>query len=951
MMEPTRERVQAIVGDRYEVEGVLGRGGMGVVFAARHRRLGSPLAIKVLPMPAGEAEQGLARFRREAALAANLSHPHIIPVFEFEVREDLAFLVMPMIEGRTLTAILQERGSLSYRETRSLVEEIASALVLAHQRGIVHRDVKPSNILREESTGRWLIGDFGVAHAGRPGDTVITRTGEVLGTPAYMAPEQAVGSTDVDGRVDLYALAAVACEALTGTAPDTIRDAPAAARALRAACHDISPAVAQALTAPLALDRNRRPPTATAWLEALHSAERRRTWLPLSLAALALVLAGAVAVLRPTSAPSPALLAIGPVAVRGELAGVNLGVLLERAFEDEVRWLSQQYRVISVERLRNLTPADDGAPDEAAVVGAARRLGASALLVSTADVMPNSVVRLRARLRATDDRAPRRVAEATGRTDSLAALVRDVVTGLFPDRIVLRETGSLPKGLDAVRAYVEGNAAFRSAAYDRAVRLFQTVVALDSTFAPAHFKRMLCEILRLRPTQAPAELRTALEAGRRYRDHLNPTTREILHGYEVLVDLGDLDSAHAVLQRLVDRDPSSAEAWFLLGFVVEHFAALMGNSPAAARYSFERAHDADPNFAAPIAELARIAILQENETLARQYFAKYLEIDSTSVWAELARMVDSLLYGGLRAKVRVLDSFERRPTAALETIAVAGAGPLLIPRVERGIAEDAIQVLWERAATDADRAVIFRMRMANLLGTGREAAADSLFRQARRSEIPQGELDRWLLLTAVTATAELGAAGERAAAAARLLAEESDDPTAPWLAARWYRARDAEAARRAVRRLTMLQRRRVGRPLTESLLADLEALERRDVGDTTGARASWESATRRYRIEEVPLGLTGSLWPLRLEQARTAAALADHDNVLKTTLSFVRMAGFIDQLAWRDILLLRASASAALGDPLGARESYRWLRPVLEHANGPRATLRDSLDAWLTRTP
>src|SRR6185436_20076606 len=137
----------------------------------------------------------------------------------------------------TLDQHLREHGRMTYAEASDLFKQIGSALAFAHDRGIVHRDVKPSNILLERATGRWLITDFGVAHVDpTDGDTAsdeITRTGETIGTPAYMAPEQVAGSGDVDGRADLYALAATVLESLTAERPDHGMDPEDLARWLR----------------------------------------------------------------------------------------------------------------------------------------------------------------------------------------------------------------------------------------------------------------------------------------------------------------------------------------------------------------------------------------------------------------------------------------------------------------------------------------------------------------------------------------------------------------------------------------------------------------------------------------------------------------------------------------------------------------------------------------------
>jgi serine/threonine-protein kinase len=201
---------------------------MGAVYLGRNRELGSPVAVKVLPLAGGETESGLARFKREARLAANLSHPNIVPVFDFDIRQGMAYLVMPFVVGETLAQVLERQGGFSVPELQELLEQVGAALAFAHRQGVVHRDIKPANLMREDATNRWLVTDFGIARMARPDAGEQTETGVALGTPAYMAPEQWTGSRDVDGRADLYSLARVACEALIGkrSLPCSCRHSP-----------------------------------------------------------------------------------------------------------------------------------------------------------------------------------------------------------------------------------------------------------------------------------------------------------------------------------------------------------------------------------------------------------------------------------------------------------------------------------------------------------------------------------------------------------------------------------------------------------------------------------------------------------------------------------------------------------------------------------------------------
>ncbi|HEY0780251.1 MAG TPA: serine/threonine-protein kinase, partial [Gemmatirosa sp.] len=213
----------AAAGDRYRVEREIGRGGMGAVFLARDRALDRRVAIKVLPPELATRTDLRERFLRETRTAAAFSHPHIVPVHAVEERDGLLLFVMGYVDGETLAGRVGRAGPLGAAEATRLLREVAWALSYAHSQGVVHRDVKPDNILIERATGRALVTDFGIARvtagaAGAADALGLTRVGEVVGTPQFMSPEQAVGDV-VDGRSDLYALGIVGFFALTGRVP------------------------------------------------------------------------------------------------------------------------------------------------------------------------------------------------------------------------------------------------------------------------------------------------------------------------------------------------------------------------------------------------------------------------------------------------------------------------------------------------------------------------------------------------------------------------------------------------------------------------------------------------------------------------------------------------------------------------------------------------------------
>ncbi|HEV7365538.1 MAG TPA: protein kinase [Gemmatimonadales bacterium] len=210
-----RERLERTLAGRYQIIKLLGRGGMAVVFLAQDLTLERQVAIKVLPPDMSHDAKLIPRFQQEAKTAAKLDHPNIIPIYRVESEGGLDYFVMKYVTGHSLDQLL-EQGPLPVDQARRVLKEAALALGHAHKRGIVHRDVKPANIMLE-ADGRVVLTDFGISKA-LEGASALTGTGTIIGTPHYMAPEQAKGH-EVDGRADQYALAIVGHQILTGKQP------------------------------------------------------------------------------------------------------------------------------------------------------------------------------------------------------------------------------------------------------------------------------------------------------------------------------------------------------------------------------------------------------------------------------------------------------------------------------------------------------------------------------------------------------------------------------------------------------------------------------------------------------------------------------------------------------------------------------------------------------------
>jgi serine/threonine-protein kinase len=220
-MTELRDQLQGTLGTAYALERELGGGGMSRVFVATETALGRPVVVKVLsPDLAGDVN--IDRFRREVRLAATLQHPHIVPLLAAGETAGVPYYTMPFVEGESLRERLRATGALPLGEALGILRDVAKALAYAHARGVMHRDIKPDNVLL--SGGVAVVTDFGIAKAissssTSGGRTSLTMKGVALGTPAYMAPEQAAADPGTDHRADLYAFGCMAYELFTGQPP------------------------------------------------------------------------------------------------------------------------------------------------------------------------------------------------------------------------------------------------------------------------------------------------------------------------------------------------------------------------------------------------------------------------------------------------------------------------------------------------------------------------------------------------------------------------------------------------------------------------------------------------------------------------------------------------------------------------------------------------------------
>ena len=888
MQTPDLDAVQRAVGDRYEVLSLAGVGGMGAVFRARHRTLGHIVAVKVLPPDVAASAMRHERFRREATLGASLDHPHIVRVYDFDTREEISFLIMTFVRGDTFEERLRTEPRVPTDQILRMVREIADALGYAHRRGIVHRDVKPSNILLDEDSGRALLADFGIAQVEGAAESPLTQPGAAIGTPGYMAPEQAA-SGRVDGRADLHSLAAVAFEALGGGPPAFKADRAGLVRALRTVRPDVSARLATALVAPLAEQPEDRPATAAAWLAALGRAEVR-PWRPW--AAAGVLVGGAVALRFMLGSheacrlprDAPARLAVMPFAVLG--TPPYPATQLPEYFISRFRPVEHLSEVVSFGRVVAQIASEHPSNEEAQAL--ACRLGAKFFVQgSVAYVGPT--VTLQATLY--EGGRARRSAKAEGRVGAEESEMMDRVwTGLYPE-FTPGADATLPNGgPEALAAYLNAEAAFRRGDYRTARDEYTRVIRADSGFAIGRL-RLALVAAQVDPTEQG--FGTALRGALVHQGGLSPADSLLLDGFTRLLAEGDGLAALDRFKRATEQAPSYPQAWYVLGEFYYHFAGLFDETVGEAGVAFNRVLDLDPRFSPAIGHLISLAHQAGDRRETADLIHRYLRIDSTSVVAEAVGIADTLILGSAPAQLALLRNVCRHSFLALQYLAFQAA-EFGTPVQRTGPARVVLRCLEQRAATDAERARILRMGVAADLAAGWADSARLRLARARGGSAAR-ERDLWVLLARATGLAALGdwqSAAEHASG--RLRAAPDSDAVAHWLLARLGVERSRHAA--------ALARLADGRgPLPASLATDLEARDALARRDTTRALRLWDGATRRYAVLSVPLDLVASLWPLRLDLVRVAVAQRDGAIATRACRSFETLIGYVDQVAQPEI--------------------------------------------------
>lgn len=623
MGDPLELFRSSTVADRYAIEREIGHGGMAWVFLAKDLKHHRPVAIKVLRPELG-AVIGAERFLREIEIAAKLSHPHILPLFDSGETSGLLYYVMPYVEGESLRDRLNRERQLPLDEALKITREVADALAYAHLCGTVHRDVKPENILLK--SGHAMVADFGIARAITDAtETKLTGTGIVLGTPTYMSPEQVAGDPCIDGRSDVYSLGCVLYEMLAGEPPFTgpTTQAIFARRmidpvpSLRSVREHIPEQVERAIGKALARVPADRFTTAGHFAGALSE-----TGLPSSPARgmrprwrIAASVTGALAVLaaivlaiaqfsRSSVGMSAARVAVLPFAVRGSenFSFLSEGMvdLLSRGLDGvgELRTVDPGTVFTTVGRSGGAGTIDVGRGRTLA-----QRVGAGMYVLGSVNAV-GSRLRIQAALYDNTDSSTQALARASVEGDSGQIFV--LVDSLSAQLLVKRGSGTVSRlagtaaittaSLGALKAYLNAEHRLRTASLetkklDSAIIMFQQAIQEDSSFALAHYRMAVVAGWANRPAMSTTAASRALALSNRLVDR----DRRLLAAY-VAYRQGAANDAERQYRTILQDYPDDMEAAFQLADVLYNYNPLRGRPREEAREPFKDVLDVDPGF-------------------------------------------------------------------------------------------------------------------------------------------------------------------------------------------------------------------------------------------------------------------------------------------------------------------------------------------------------------------
>src|SRR5215204_2061722 len=750
-MTELRDRLQASLGESYRLERELGGGGMSRVFVAQDTRLGREVVVKVLS-PDLAAGVNSDRFHREILVAAQLQHPHIVPVLAAGETDGLPYFTMPYVAGESLRRRLDGGKPIPVVNAVAVLRDVARALAYAHEHGVVHRDIKPDNVLI--AGGAAAVTDFGIAKALSSSRTFggesLTRVGNSLGTPAYMAPEQVAAAPNADHRVDIYSFGAMAYELLTGEPPFAGRPPHALLSAhlteqpppLEARVPDVPPALGALVMKCLAKNPGERPQTADELVRALEridlsgdwrapaaaaSRTRRRTVVILAAMVLVAIAAGGWMLwerfrVRPP-APDQNMVAVVPFRVATADPALHylregmLDLLAAKLTGEGGMRATDPRQLLAAWRREGGSEAADLAPESALTL--ARQLGAGRLLLGDVVGTPNRIV-LTASLLGSAKGDSLVKLSVEGPPDSLAWIVDRLASRLLAETSAegaSRSASLTSTSLPALRAYLDGQAKLRRVDVIGAAKDFERALDADSTFALAALGLRMASSWYGDPTLQ----QRGLEIAWRERSRLSQRDQALLVAiggprYPTPATTQELLAAR---ERYLAMAPDRADAWYLLGDHVFHYGWVLNvpNPEERAFESFQRASEIDSTYVVGYLHGLPLALTLGDTAAARRFERLRLAADTSSYWLVLQRWQEAWTKGDSARATAIADSIDlSQYVYGMDQIAFYdGTGT---PNVGR-----AIDTAIAKATTDAQRRGLSRMAHDFSLAAGRPTAA------------------------------------------------------------------------------------------------------------------------------------------------------------------------------------------------------------------------------------
>lgn len=685
------ERVRDALADRYAIERELGRGGMAKVYLAEDLKHERKVAVKVLHSDLS-ATLGGERFLREIQIAAGLQHPHVLPLYDSGQANGLLYYVMPYVEGETLDDLIRREQYLPLPDAIRIAREVADGLGYAHELGVIHRDIKPANILL--SGGHAMIADFGIARAVEAGATKLTMTGQALGTPNYMSPEQASGAASLDSRVDVYALGCVLYEMLAGQPPFTgptpqavmARHLTDEAPPIRTVRPSVSPGIEAAIRKAMAKVPADRFETVRGLAEALAAPEapgpaRRalRSWVAarrrsLATAMLAVLVLSAAAIVLATRSPGGSSERIRLVVLPFRNLGSPADEYFTEGITEEITG-----RLSSIARLGVIarTSASQYTDTRKSVSEIGEELDVAYVIegsVRRAGTDPTQdSLRMSARLIRVEDGTQAwsydvnaSLANAAEVFEEQASIAEQVAAALNielgePERrqVAVRPTTDL----DAWDWYLRGNQyynrSWERADVDSALAMYERATEVDPQYALAFAQAGKANVWmhRLNYDATEARLRRARAAIDRALE-LDPDLPEAHISLALYYYWGQWDFERAIEELSRARALQPDNAWVHLQ--IGNIRRRQGEW-AAAISNYERARDLDPRFHIIRFNIAEVYYITREYEQARRYVGQALALapDYLDGYVEQAAMA-ILAEGDVSEARRIIDTARAR---------------------------------------------------------------------------------------------------------------------------------------------------------------------------------------------------------------------------------------------------------------------------------------------------